>query len=212
MLCLVLAMSGTSALLGWIDGQSRPSGATAAAFTLTPAQITGLVETVVAQTDKHRLAHWESVDIVSASGSRENLMLLAAEQTPTRNDHPSRLQAHFRIDETGRPFATNAWIQQIPLERDPTAVSIEVVRTGDGQPMTPTQWQCVRSLISELSTLQEGRLVVQRTGSVEGRTLPIRLHGSWSAAGRTSGSNRAPALSARSNSTLRLASVPDERP
>ena len=195
MMCLVLAMSGTSALLGWIDRQSpQRAGANSttdpSAHALSLQQIESLVQSVVAEASQLRSARWESVDVLAGPavpgvpgtvGAYPKPMLLTAKPTrpqavpdragsanpgapgtvstcePRRAGVGLPTQFHFRIDPDGRPFATDAWIRQVALAKDPNAIAIQVTRPGEGQAMTPNQWQCVRSLISELSTLPQGR-------------------------------------------------------
>ena len=161
MMCLVLAMSGTSALLGWISPVPA-SGARA----LSLQQIESLVQSVVAEASNLRPAQWNSVDLLAGPTTGKSAVsvfpsstFLAAEPTrkqavPDRAGRVGlRTDFHFRIDPHGRPFATDAWVRQIALAQDPNAIAIQVTRPGEGLPMTPSQRQCVRSLISELSTL-----------------------------------------------------------
>lgn len=215
MMCLVLAMSGTSALLGWIDRPSLLAGRTSrlassaptpGAHPLSLQQIESFVQSVVAEASNLRPARWESVDVLAGPAASEpaapaypNSMLLAAE--PNRAGRAGKptvsvglpTQFHFRIDPQGRPFATDAWIRQVALAKDPNAIAIQVTRPGERQPMTPSQWQCVRSLISELSSLRQSRQadsVNQQAGIVSrvaatASMLPMRLHEDWSKADST---------------------------
>ncbi|MCH7872339.1 MAG: hypothetical protein IID33_11625, partial [Planctomycetes bacterium] len=191
-------MSGTSALLGWIDRQNRPadrqsprraganSTTDSSGHALSLQQIERLVQSVVAEASQLRSARWESVDVLAGPAvpgvpgtvaAYSKPMLLTAKPTrkqvvpdragrankPTVSTYKQALpvglatQFHFRIDPHGRPFATDAWIRQVALAKDPYAIAIQVTRPGEGQAMTPSQWQCVRSLISELSTLPQSR-------------------------------------------------------
>ncbi len=205
MMCLVLAMSGTSALLGWIDRPSLLAGRTSrlassaptpGAHTLSLQQIESLAQSVVAEAGNLRPARWKSVDVLAGPAAGKptvsaytNSMLLTAK--PNRAGRAGKptvsvglpTQFHFRIDPDGRPFATDAWIRQVVLAKDPNAIAIQVTRPGEGQTMTPSQWQCVRSLISELSTLRQSRQgdVADALAATE-TVLPMRLHEDWSEA------------------------------
>lgn len=159
MMCLVLAMSGTSALLGWSDRQSRLADPALPA--LSPQQIEGLVHSVVAEAGSLRLARWNSVDVLAGPEIVPNSTHLTAE--------PNRPYFHFRIDRHGRPFASDAWVRQVALGEDPAGIVIQVARNDEGQPMTPIQWQCVQSLISQLSAIQQSRLA-------DSLVPPVRLH------------------------------------
>lgn len=157
MICLVLAMCGTSALLSWIDPAPTPTSQA-----LSVEQVDRFAADVVAEAGLIRLDHWTSVDVLAQANSFGNATLLAAE--------PNRTECHFRIDPHGRPFATEAWIGQTVSTENPSAIAIEVSRRGAGQPMTPAQWRCVRSLIAAVSD----RL------ALGGPALPMRLHDDWS--------------------------------
>ena len=177
MMCLVLAMSGTSALLAWGDRQSRRAdpGLNPLNLVLSPQQIDGLVQSIVAEAGNFHPARWTSVDVLAGPELVPNSTHLTAE--------PNRPDFHFRIDRYGRPFASDAWVRQVTLAEKPTGIVIQVARNGAGQPMTPIQWQCVQSLISELSAIRQSRLADRQSqlADQQGRlanalVLPVRLH------------------------------------
>ena len=154
--CLAVAMTGTSGLLGWID-PSPPLPADA----LSSNEVVSLARAVAADGLTLREGRWDKIEIVSDPVSGVSAPFLTA---TTR-----RSTCHFVIDLEGRPSRTAKWTRQEAAARDPRAISIRVARRAEDQPMSRTQWQCVRALASVLS---EGTRAKENT-------LPVLLKEHW---------------------------------
>ena len=151
--CLAGAMTTTAVVLGWLEPQR--TGAT-----LDPEAITRLATSVVSQHVAIDPDQWQEVAIVA---SPEPMALLAATMRST--------ESHFRIDTSGAPTRAICWVNQLGTADAPHTIRIEVPQRRHGEPMTLAQWIGLRALVS----------AIQRSVSLDGHTLPVRLQREWSA-------------------------------
>ena len=139
--CLVVAMTGTSAMLGWMD----PSSGGGAVVVVTEFEITSLVRESVdsgfsADTEP---AVWREVEISPGRSMPTAGSLLAARRGP--------LNYHFYVDRFGRPMKTVHWRRQRAVAGRRGVIRIEVEPTGSGEAISAAQQYCVRQLIETLS-------------------------------------------------------------
>ena len=156
LVCLAVAMTGTSGLLGWIDPSPLlPADA------LSSDEVISLARVVATDGLTLREGRWDKIEIVSDPVSGVSAPFLTATT--------SRSMCHFVIDLEGRPSRTPKWTRQEAAAKDPRAISIRVARRDEGQPMSRTQWQCVRALTSALSD----------STSRSDKLLPVLLEKRW---------------------------------
>jgi hypothetical protein len=153
---LVLAMSGVSSLLSWLDPSGPASTPTASA-----AELLALARSVVLDGTEVEPARWQAIEIVAVPpGAAPGRLLRAA---------PDRRESHFAVDDLGHPRRLARWREQSTVASSTGAVRIEVVQTDLEAPMTAAQWASLQALIV---TINEQ---VHPTGA----SLPIRLAGEW---------------------------------
>lgn len=158
--CLVGAMTGTAALLGWID-PSEPLLPEAPSFDAVLRDAQSLVADGVAL-HKDR---WHAVKILAGPAGSDSPTFLAATA--------DRSACHFLIDDAGRTSRTARWLRQEASQSDPGTVRIQVARGGETrQAMTRTQWRCLQALIA----------AVRNVVATESDALPVRLHEEWAKA------------------------------
>ena len=156
---LVLAMSGVSALLSWLDPTSAVPPSVASA-----EELFALVRSVVLDGIEVESARWQAIEIVGAPlGTAPGRLLRAA---------PDRRESHFAVDHLGHPRRLARWREQSAVASSPNTVCIEVVQPDSGAPMTAAQWASLQALIV---TINEE---IRPTGS----SLPIRLAKDWAQA------------------------------
>ena len=156
LVCLAVAMTGTSGLLGWID-PSPPLPADA----LSSDEVIRLARAVATDGLTLREGRWDKIEIVPGPVSGVSAPFLTATASRTR--------AHFVIDLEGRPSRTAKWTRQEAAAKDPRAISIQVARWNDGQPMSRAQWRCIRALASALND----------STSRSDKLLPVLLEKRW---------------------------------
>ena len=153
--CLVMAMTGTAAFLGWLDPTpALPPDA------LPYDEITRLARSAVTDEVMIRPERWHDVEIGAdtvLSGGR----LLSA--TAGARDR------HFYVGHDGSPTRAGEWAKQESLAVSPHTIRIQVERMREDEPMSPAQWACVRVLVSELS----------EAIASDGQSLPVRLGAGW---------------------------------
>lgn len=149
---LVIAMTGTTAFLGWID--PAPSNLP------TPLALDDILRghyQLLSDLDGHRAEPWQEVQLqVDAQISTSGMLLVG-----TANSD----EWHFRIDPTGRATVSRRWREQVPVLDAPASIRIIVARAGLSEPISPVQWVSIRALVGMLSE----RLNSGATG------LPVRL-------------------------------------
>ena len=149
-------MTGTSALLAWMD----PSTPVPAA-TLPFDEVLRLAHSVVADDVMIRSDTWRNIEIHAGSPAGDSRAFLTAVAGPAKYD--------FLVDFEGRPSRTTRWAQQqLSADRRQT-ITIQVARRQEHQLMTRAQWRCIWALTA---ALQE-HIVPQ------GTSLPIYLHDEW---------------------------------
>ncbi len=135
--CLVAAMSATSALLGWMD----PSPA----VPLRPLTIeTALHEarSIVAESPWIAGEPWERIEVLAGASSEAVPAFLTA--TASRDRH------HFRVELDGRLSSTTNRHRCEPATDDACAVRVEIARPEERQVMSRAQWNSLRALITAL--------------------------------------------------------------
>jgi hypothetical protein len=153
--CLVMAMTGTAAFLGWLDPTpALPPDA------LPYDEIMRLARSAVTDEVKIRRERWHAVEIGAdtvLSGGR----LLSA--TAGARDR------HFYVGHDGLPTRAGQWAKQESLAVSPHTIRIQVERLREDQPMSPAQWACVRVLVTTLT----------EAITPDGPSLPVRLGACW---------------------------------
>jgi len=152
--CLVAAMTGTSALLGWID-PSPPIPASMPSFDVVLHEARALVSEDFGESD----SEWGDVEIVAGPVTRRATSFLAA--TSERADY------HYRVDLDGHPYRARNWPGTAGAGVPPSAARIQVARRGPREPMSRAQWIGVQALVAALNEV---------TGS---SSLAVRLGESW---------------------------------
>lgn len=140
MMCLVLAMSGTSALLGWIDRQSRPadrqsrlanSPRTPGTHALSPQPTESSAQSVVAEAGDLRPTRWESVDVL-ADPAGDKPTVSAYPTTTFLAAKPKRKQA---VPVPTRPRTPEEGFAR----RQPVVTPNEAAPDRAGKPVLPTR-------------------------------------------------------------------------
>lgn len=157
--CLVGAMTGTAAWLGWID-PSEPLPPEAPSFDMVLRDAQSLVADDVAL-HKDR---WHAVEILAGPATSGTPTFLAATA--------DRSACHFLIDDAGRTARTVRWLRQEASRSSPGTVRIQVARGERRQAMTRTQWRCLQALIA----------AVRKATATQNTDFPVRLHEEWAKA------------------------------
>lgn len=153
--CLVVAMTGVSFLLTWLDPTDYGLEVPTAEQMLCSARSMVCERTLV----KPEL--WREVEVVAATSAATSGQLLSAGM-----DQP---RCHFRIQPDGEVFRTQRWQSQRATEDRRGAVLIEVCQRRSGEPMTAAQSDMLRALVASLTDVIAG----------PSRPLPIRLSSTW---------------------------------
>lgn len=151
--CLAAAMSGTAALLGWMN-PTRPHSA----VILGPDKIVRLAQKAVSDGGVIRGDRWVDVEVAPAPARIAQERMLAATGASST--------WHFLVDRYGRPASSRDWRAQKPAPDAPGAVRVLVVRPDGEQAMSAAQWLCVRTLAAALNDPARS----------DETSLPIRLH------------------------------------
>ena len=155
---LAVAMTATSALLGWID-PSPPLPTSS----LSSDELANLGESLVAGGITVRDGRWDKIEISAGHAKNASPSYLTA---TSRND------SHFLIGLDGRPTRTPKWVRQEAAAQDTHAIRIEVARRDETRGMSRVQWEAVRGLVSSLHARLSDRHV----------DLPVLLQGAWATA------------------------------
>lgn len=147
-------MTGTSALLGWID-PSPPIPASMPSFDVILCEARSLVSVDLGDSG----SEWGNVEIVAGPVTRGATSFLAA--THDRADY------HYRVDLDGHPYRARNWPGPAAAGVSSSAARIQVARHGLREPMSRAQWIGVQALVVALHEV---------TGS---SSLPVRLGESW---------------------------------
>ena len=154
--CLVGAMMGTSALLGWID----PSP-TAPAAPISTEEVIQLTSSLVTDGLTLRADQWQDIEIAAGPPGDPPGQFLAASAESA--------EYHFHIGLDGVPHRAAQWTRQEGCDGQWHTVRVQVARRGIGQPMSRGQWLSVRALVSSL-----GQAI-----AVNELSLPVHLDGEW---------------------------------
>ncbi len=168
MVCLVVAMTTTSALLGWIDpSTSLPSPPP------SPEAFLPLAVQAVEAAESFGVLDWSGIEVVA--GSREpadhtvtSRSLLAATRPTGVLELNEEAVCHFRVDLDGRPSASHHWIHQHVVPGEEDTIRIEVVLPSESDRMTRAQWFSVRALAAVLCDSDHPM-----------ESLPLRLGEAW---------------------------------
>jgi hypothetical protein len=153
--CLAAAMTGTSALLGWMDPSST------SAYERPLAEILSDARQAVSSRIGVRPSTWRSIEVLAGPvAGRSGTLLAASLQTG---------EFHFQIGLDGRILPTENWIDQGFVSGKPGSVRMEIVRIEREGPMTRAQWDCVRALVT----------VLRESPTYHAADLPVRLDPVW---------------------------------
>ncbi|RME36764.1 MAG: hypothetical protein D6788_10905 [Planctomycetota bacterium] len=155
--CLAAAMSGTSALLNWMDpSPDRPP--VVRPFETVFREVRSQVGSVVAPSLRQG---WQSIAVSAPADSSRGTLLSAVASAP---------DYHFRVDTDGHLIPTEAWRRQRRLADRPGVVRVVLDHEHPADPMTRAQWDCLRALALALAG---GRVSASADG------VPIRLFEPW---------------------------------
>lgn len=189
MLCLVVAMTATSALLGWMDPST-----TSPALPPSPSVFLPIARAAVERADGQTELQWSTIDVLagpaqSVTDSEGGPTFLAARSSQRLVEDDTESDCHFRVDRNGVPFATRYWIEQRSLEQTPETIRIQIDRLENDERMTRAQWFCVRALALALSELDHTEPVMASPLDLEDSRLltahmpdvgvPLRLNENW---------------------------------
>jgi hypothetical protein len=153
--CLVAAMTGTAAFLGWLDPSQPP-----VSNTLPYGELIRLARSAVADGVEIHGGQWREVEIGADSVAAGRPLLSATVDGG---------EWHFFVGPDGRPVRGDRWRDQRAPAGSPHTVRIQVSRPPDGERISPAQWRCVRALVAVLS----------EAVSTDVPSLPVRLGEGW---------------------------------
>jgi len=136
---LVVSMTGTATLLGWID--PSPSIAEPA---VSIEELISAAHTAVTDETTPIPGRWAGVELLAYPVPAGSDRLLAARAET--ND------VHFTVDQYGRYESSALWRGQALAADGHTDIRIRIVQLGDGEPMSTTQWTAVRALVAALTS------------------------------------------------------------
>ena len=153
LLSLVVAMTATSALLGFID-PSKPVDVEPPSF----ASVLPVARELVAGNVDLRRDHWRGVEVLAGPTASKFLTATAAEP-----------DLHFVIDVDGRLHRTAEWSRQDPRSLRPRPIRIQVARRGEHEPMSRSQWHGVRALVA----------AIHEAVAAEQSVVEVRFEAEW---------------------------------
>ena len=140
LLALVVSMTGTTALLGWID----PSAGIAEQASTIDDVIPAAREVVASGLDA-RHASWTAIEIAVTPSVGDPGVWLAASSGP--RDH------HFSIDHAGRIMSTEAWRTQARAADKGTSLVVHLLAVEPGAGPTEAQIAATRALVGVLDDM-----------------------------------------------------------
>lgn len=143
--CLVVSMTGTAALLGWID----PSKSTMA-VTLSATDTTFGYVNPVKDVDFRR-ERWDEVDVV-----------LLEQSDGKGNDGAI---AHLYVDEVGDVDYDPLWLEQLSIDGHPRAIRIAVQLHPSDSVMNQQQQSTVSAILAAINSSKSDR----------GQSIPAEL-------------------------------------
>lgn len=156
--CLVISMTGTSVLLGWIDPSWSDRG------TPTADEIRELAVRAVADDIDVRSPQWRVVEIVQVAEPAPGGIGLAAVSGGDVDDW------HFRIDSSGRPIRLRRWSTQQSSPVSPSAIRIRLEPRYAGAAVDAQQRRSIEALVEAI-----------RSALGANSKLPVRMLSTWPA-------------------------------
>ena len=156
LVCLAAAMTGTSALLGWID-PSPPIQTEILPFEKALGQARALVGADVTISQ----ARWRKIEITAGPPLVDSAAYLTAKADQARY--------HFHVDLEGQTTRASNWPRQRFFDEQPRTVRVQVACRKAHHPMSRVQWQSVQALIAALHEI----------AASEGVALPVHLETGW---------------------------------
>ncbi|MFQ5461119.1 MAG: hypothetical protein ACE5E5_00665 [Phycisphaerae bacterium] len=162
LVALVVSMTGTSAVLSWLD-PSLPAG-----FNCLPASdIVALAGEAVTQDVVVDPGRWHEIEVVpDRPHPRSTLLSAIANRPPIAPGDPSSSESgqarspwgeesdtwHFRIMPDGRPIRDVSWRDQKRIGEASNAVRIWLgTASSSGASITSAQWLCLRALVAAIN-------------------------------------------------------------
>lgn len=155
---LVLSMTGTATLLGWVDPGATPSQAA-----IQPTVLIQMAQDAVTRDVDVRVGRWDTIELVAVPPVTDGRRLLLAERDTE--------SAHFSLDEFGRCMRSDLWSHQRSSAGRSGAIRVKIVQRTDKEPMSAAQWMGVRALVGALEAV-----------SPADRGLRAVVDSSWAAA------------------------------
>lgn len=153
---LVAAMSGTTALLGWIE---PPSDAPPLRHSFADLML-AVQATIDPDESSPHFDTWRSFTVMDDPRQKGNFLT-------ARSAEPNY---HFRIDLNGRLVRMQPWNHQTRFMAEPQAVRIVLERQSAEAPMSRAQWMTIQALAFNL----------QGASVVTSETYPVRFDAYWS--------------------------------
>jgi len=133
---LSVAMTGTAAVLAWMD-PSIPSHEAE----LSPAELARWADAVVTEDVKLAAGVWGEIEVL-ADESLTSRAMLAAGLVDSG--------AHFHVDAFGRLSRTSAWEVQTPADGNRPSIRIVVSLPRETQRLSGRQWSSIQALLRSL--------------------------------------------------------------
>lgn len=140
---LVVSMTGTAVLLGWVDPAPENSESAVSIDELVSAAHAAVTDDTTPITGR-----WAGVELLSYEAPAGPDRLLAAR---ARAD-----EVHFTVDQYGRCEASALWRGQALCPDGHPDIRIRIAQLGDSEPMSTTQWTAVRALVGALTSVLGG--------------------------------------------------------
>lgn len=150
-------MTGTSALLGWMD-PTTPQ----AADTRTLHVVLEDARRAVADDITLVRGRWSGVAVLAGRVVEGPGRYLAAKA-------PSTAAYHFEIDPAGHVRRTRDWVEQNVFPDDAGSIRVHILRHRADTPMSRAQWDSVRALVNAL----------RECPASAGQGFPVRLDATW---------------------------------
>ena len=135
---LIVSMTGTATLLGWIDPAPGISGSAVSIDELVSAAHAAVTEGTTPIPGR-----WAGVQLLAYAAPSGSDRLLAA--------HAAADDVHFTVDAGGRCEGSMLWRGQAFAPDGQPDIRIRIVQLDDGEPMSALQWTAVRALVGALT-------------------------------------------------------------
>ncbi len=146
---LIVSMTGTATLLGWID---PAPGSSESAVSID--EVISAAHAAVTEDTTPIPGRWAGVQLLASAAPSGSDRLLVA--------HAASDDVHFTVDECGRCEGSALWRGQAFAPDGHPDIRIRIVQLGDGEPMSAPQWTAVRALMGALTPVlgERGDLAV----------------------------------------------------